>query len=131
MFLIINNIIVFVALAFATYTDINFREVSNYLTFGLMGYGLIANSIYFYLTLGFFAVLKFLLFFVLVYFIFYVFWRLGLFAGGDSKLFIGLFAVIPFSNIFILANSSPLPFIVSLFILSILFIFLLAHLKFC
>lgn len=123
MFFIINNIIVFLALAFASYTDINSREVSNYLTFGLMGYGLIANSIYFYFSLGIFAMLKFLLFFVLIYLIFYILWRIGLFAGGDSKLFIGLFAVIPFSNISILVSTSPLPFILSLFILSILFIF--------
>ncbi len=122
MFFIINNIIVFFALAFASYTDINYREVSNYLTFGLMGYGLIANSIYFYFSLGIFALLKFLGFFILVYLILYLFWRLGIFAGGDSKLFIGLFAVIPFTNISILSNTSLLPFIFSLFILSILFI---------
>jgi preflagellin peptidase FlaK len=123
MFFIINNLIVFLVLAFASYTDINYREVSNYLTFGLMGYGLIANSIYFYLTLGYISVLKFLGFFALVYVIFYLFWRLGIFAGGDSKLFIGLFAVIPFNNISILQNVSPLPFIFSLFLLSVLFIF--------
>jgi len=117
----INFAIVFFALLYATITDIKNREVSNFVSLGLLVYGTIANLIFFFLTKGYLSSLYFLVFDAIVFLICYIFWRFGVFAGGDAKLFSGIAATIPFQIFsFVGPVNSGFPFVLSLFILSVL-----------
>ncbi len=118
---IFNFFIVLVALLYATISDIKLREVPNWLTLGLLAYGTIINSVFFILSSNFINLIYFLIFVAVVFGICYLFWRIGIFAGGDAKLFAGISAVIPFQTLSILGIvDSKIPFVVSLFVLSIL-----------
>lgn len=129
-YLYLNNLIIFIGLIFASYTDLKYREVSNYLSFGLIIYGLIFNTIYFFITKNYIYVLKYWLVFALIYLICYLFWHFGIFAGGDAKLFAGIGAIIPFSNLSLISfGISKIPFVLSLFLLSIVAIFPFGFIK--
>jgi preflagellin peptidase FlaK len=72
----------------------------------------------------------FLIFVALIFLICYLFWKFGIFAGGDAKLYSGIAATIPILNFSLLYNfNSGLPFVLSLFLLSILLMLPLASLK--
>lgn len=129
-FFVINIAIVFIALLYSTITDIRSREVSNFVSLGLLIYGTVVNSIYYYFVKGYLSTIYFLIFVALVFLICYLFWKLGIFAGGDAKLYSGISAVIPVLNISLINQfSSGLPFVLSLFLLSILLMLPLAVLK--
>ncbi len=118
---IFNFFIVLISLLYATISDIKLREVPNWLTLGLLAYGILVNSVFFILSSNFLNLTYFLIFVAVVFGICYLFWRLGIFAGGDAKLFAGISAVIPFQTFFIFGIvDSKIPFVVSLFVLSIL-----------
>jgi len=130
IYFLINCIIVFVCLLYSTITDIKKREVSNYITIGLLVYGTIANAIYFFLIKGYLSTIYFLMFDALVFLICYLLWKLGIFAGGDAKLFSGIAATIPIlSQSIFFMGWSGFPFILSLFILSILAMFPIVSVK--
>lgn len=122
MFLeIFNFFFVLVCLLYATISDIKLREVPNWLTLGLLGYGVVINSVFFILSSNPFGLIYFLIFVAVVFGVCYLFWRLGVFAGGDAKLFAGISAVIPYQTFSVFGIvDSKIPFIVSLFVLSIL-----------
>lgn len=129
-YIFINFAIVFIALIYSTITDIKYREVSNWISLGLLGYGLIANSIYLWLIKGYLSTIYFLIFVALVFCICYLFWKLGVFAAGDAKLYSGISAVIPIQTISFLGSvNSTIPFVLSLFILSILLMLPIAGFK--
>ncbi len=120
-YLVINAAIVFIALFYSTITDIRSREVSNYISLGLLAYGTVANSIYYLITKSYLSTIYFLIFVALTFLICYLFWKLGIFAGGDAKLYSGIAATIPILNISLINNvSSQIPFVLSLFLLSII-----------
>lgn len=120
-----NYLVVFLALIYASYTDFTKREISNYLTFSLMFFGLTYNLVFGIINSNLQNFFYGLLIFVIVFLVCYLFWKLGVFAGGDAKLFSGICAMIPYQDYSIfgsLPNSNYL-FIVSLFLLSLLVIF--------
>jgi len=129
-YIFVNFAIVFIALLYSTITDIKKREVSNWVSLGLLVYGTISNLIYFWIIKGYLSAIYFLLFVILVFCISYLFWKFGVFAAGDAKLFSGINAVIPIQtiSIFGLVNS-VLPFILSLFVLSIILMLPIAGIK--
>lgn len=70
----------------ATYTDIKYQIIPNKLTFtvGIIGFAL---GVYYYLMLGAGGLTFYFLSILLVYILSYILWRIGLWAGGDVKLF--------------------------------------------
>jgi Flp pilus assembly protein protease CpaA len=129
-YIFINFAIVFIALIYSTITDIKYREVSNWVSLGLLIYGTIANAIYFGIVKGYLSTIYFLIFVAIVFCVCYLFWKLGIFAAGDAKLYSGIAAVIPVQLISLIgAINSTMPFILSLFILSILLMLPIAGFK--
>jgi len=129
-YIFINFAIVFIALLYSTITDIKYREVSNWISLGLLAYGTIGNAIYLWFVKGYLSTIYFLIFVAIVFCICYLFWKLGIFAAGDAKLYSGIAAVIPVQAISVFGNvNSTIPFILSLFILSILLMLPIAAFK--
>ncbi len=95
-------ILAFIWIIVAVIQDLRKREVANWWNFSLIGVALAYRAFvslyladYNYLIWGVFG---FLVFVVLAYAFYYA----RLFAGGDAKLLMGLGAVLPFSNSFLL-----------------------------
>lgn len=117
---VIFILVAFVALVFASISDIKTREIPNWLTYSLITigfslrfiYSTVSNSWNFFL----YAVLSFSAFYILASMIYYT----RQWGGGDAKLMLGLaamFATSPLSNIKENIPSLPsLPFILNLFI---------------
>lgn len=98
---------------FASIQDLRKREVANWLNFSLIAFALAYRLFYSILTENYYffayGAMGFAIFFVLAY----VFYYVGVFAGGDAKLLMGFGFLLPYQNYF------------SLFSLSLVFIFLL------
>lgn len=77
--------IVTICCIIATYTDIKHQIIPNKLTFSTIIIGIILVSIYFALINEF--NLLYYISIIIIYVISYIFWRLGVWAGGDVKLF--------------------------------------------
>ncbi|MBS3061199.1 MAG: prepilin peptidase [Candidatus Diapherotrites archaeon] len=94
-------LVTFAGLLIATYTDLKQRIVEDYISYGMIGLGLLIHlweslSLHdwspFYYSLGI-AAATFCGGFIL--------WRLGFWAGGDVKLFTGIAALLPFRPLFL------------------------------
>lgn len=124
MFFYISIIISIIGLLIATYTDLKERIVPNKLNFSLAIIGLI---LYGTQSILIFDITPFLLSVIGLIFGFvfgWILWKLGVFAGGDVKLFMGLGALNPFTpaliNTGLLTNSSIPIFPITLFAYSLI-----------
>lgn len=83
------------ALIYASYTDLKERIVNDWLTYGLIGFGLIANLAYGVISnsmqLFYFSTAATIGTFIAGYGL----WKIGLWAGGDVKLFTAIAAMNP------------------------------------
>src|SRR3989344_4694131 len=94
----INAIIVyaiaFIALAIASYTDLKTREVPDWINYGLIGIGLslslLFSAIYWNFKYFINSVVGLSVFFIIAYIMFYT----GQWGGGDSKILMGLGALL-------------------------------------
>jgi len=75
--------------------DIKYREVPNYLVFLFFGIGLLANLIISFWLWEFSYIFNSLLSFGITFVLTFVLWELGLFAGGDLKIFVALAVLNP------------------------------------
>lgn len=111
----INNLIIysiaFFGLLIASYTDLKTREVPDWLNYGLIGTGLGLNLLF---TIIFWkwsfivsSLVGFLIFFAIAWIMYYT----GQWGGGDSKMLMGLGALIGI-DLF----SGKLPFLVNFFV---------------
>lgn len=124
MFFYAAIIISIIGLIIATYTDLKERIVPNKLNFSLAIIGLILYGIQ---SIIIFDITPFLLSILGLIFGFtfgWVLWKIGVFAGGDVKLFMGLGALNPFTpaliNSNLLTNASVPLFPITLFIYSLI-----------
>ena len=83
---------------FAVFQDLRTREIANWLTFSLVAFVLAYRAIYavvfddvYFFVYGFFGVLIFAAFG-------YLFYYMGVFAGGDAKLLFGLGGILPYTS---------------------------------
>jgi archaeal preflagellin peptidase FlaK len=91
----------FLFLFFASYFDIKKRIIPNYLVFYLFLIGLITKIIQTIVFSNINIILNSLLSVVLAFVISYILWEIGLFAGGDLKLFVAISILNPFNlNLF-------------------------------
>jgi len=123
MIFYITIIISIIGLIIATYTDLKSRIVKNKLNFSLAIIGLIIYSIQSILHLDITPFL-YSLFGLFFGFLFgWALWKLGVFAGGDVKLFMALGALNPFTpallKLGIFTNSSLPIFPITLFLYSL------------
>jgi len=92
--IIIPYAIAFLVLLIASYTDLKTREVPDWVNFGLIGIGfgvnLLFSIIFFKINFIIASVVGFAVFFALAWIMFYT----GQWGGGDSKILMGLGAVI-------------------------------------
>jgi archaeal preflagellin peptidase FlaK len=104
-------IISLISLIYASYTDLKERIVSNKLTYSLIFGGLILQLINAYLNNSIELFLNALICVIGTFIASYALWKLGVWSGGDVKLFTGIAALNPF-NYGILRNliglSNPL-----------------------
>ncbi len=124
MFFYIAIIISLIGLIIATYTDLKERIVTNKLNFGLAIAGLLLYSIQSIIDFTIYPIL-FSIFGLIFGFSFgWILWKLGVFAGGDVKLFMGLGALNPFTpallKIGLLTNLSLPIFPITLFLYSLI-----------
>src|SRR3989344_385783 len=83
---------------FAVFQDLRTREIANWLTFSLVAFVLAYRAIYavvfddvYFFVYGFFGVFIFAAFG-------YLFYYMGVFAGGDAKLLFGLGGILPYTS---------------------------------
>src|SRR3989338_10135754 len=91
--------ITLLVLGFATYTDLKERIVKNWLSFGLIGIGIafhLGLSIFFN---DFNYLMNSLLAVVLAFLVSLLLLKLGVWASGDLKIFMGIAAMNPFNQI--------------------------------
>jgi len=86
---LIAIILAVLACTIATYTDIRYQIIPNWLTFTVGIVGLILG-IYYYLNSDVRLIIPYLFTILLVYILSYLLWHVGLWAGGDVKLFTAL-----------------------------------------
>ena len=122
IFLNFNYILVFFALLYASYTDIKYRIVDNWLSWGLFFIGIVLNIIYGIILHN--SLIYYFLFVLVVFIIVYIMWLLGVFAGGDAKIYLAIASNIPFQtkSIFHIIHPSLIPLVISVFILSLFLI---------
>ncbi len=124
MFFYIAIIISLIGLLIATYTDLKERIVPNKLNFGLAIAGLTIYLIQSIIELSFTPILLSIFGLCFGFFFGWIMWKLGVFAGGDVKLFMGLGALNPFTpaiiNIGLLTNISTPIFPITLFLYSLI-----------
>jgi len=122
LFSYLPYVVVLIALMISAYTDLKTREVSNYLTFGLMVFGIlfwVAKSLY----IGKFIYLPFLVG-LITFIVCYLLWYISVFAGGDAKLIAGIAFCIPIQDYSILfANTNNPYFLPLIFILTVFLVF--------
>lgn len=124
MFFYLAIIISIIGLIIATYTDLKERIVPNKLNFSLAIIGLIIYSIWSITIQDITPLLLSMLGLIFGFTFGWVLWKLGVFAGGDVKLFMGLGALNPFTpaiiNYGLLTNSSMPIFPITLFLYSLI-----------
>ncbi len=112
-------------LFFASFFDIKKRIIPNYLVFYLFLIGLVTKIIQTIAFSNINIILNSLISVVLAFIISYILWEIGLFAGGDLKLFVAISIINPFnlnllnSGAFYGTVSQPI-FFLTLIIVSIL-----------
>lgn len=77
----------FISCIICTYTDIRYLIIPNRITFSMILLGLVMSTAYFVYIQEYIELLFYYLTVILVYIINYFLWRLGVWAGGDVKLF--------------------------------------------
>ncbi len=124
MFFYIAIIASIIGLTIATYTDLKERIVPNKLNFGMTIIGLIIFGTQSIFETSFLPIAFSIIGLCIGFFFGWVLWKIGVFAGGDVKLFMALGALNPFTpallKIFPLTNSSLPLFPISLFIYSLI-----------
>ena len=127
MFVYVAIIVSIIGLLVATYTDLKERIVKNKLNFGLAGAGLLIYAIQSIYTASIFPIFYSFFGLCLGFFFGWILWKIGVFAGGDVKLFMALGALNPFTPALLkyplLVNYSFPIFPITLFVYS-LFAFL-------
>ena len=119
--------ITLIALVLATFTDVKDRLIPNWLTLGMIAAGLLLHS---FIALASLHALSFLLPLAITLATFlasFALWKLGVWAGGDVKLFTGIAALNPFNLAFFphalsydgLFTVTLIPFPLTLFIFSL------------
>ncbi|MAE43296.1 hypothetical protein CMO93_05975 [Candidatus Woesearchaeota archaeon] len=110
----------FLALLIGSYTDLRTREVPDWLNFGLIGTGfginLLFSIIYWKLNFITYSVIGFGIFLVIAYIMFYA----GQWGGGDSKMLMGLGALIGV-NIFAIKFSFLASFLINALLVGALY----------
>jgi archaeal preflagellin peptidase FlaK len=81
---------------YASYSDLKHGIIPNKLTFPLIGIGIIINGFYALQTGNLWIIIGCLIITGVIFFLGYLFWKLGAWAGGDVKLFTALAALLPF-----------------------------------
>ncbi len=124
MFFLTAIIISLIGLLGATYTDLTERIVPNKLNFGLIITGLLIYSIQSIYMQNIFPIIYSIFGLCFGFFFGWTLWKLGVFAGGDVKLFMALGTLNPFTPALIkvgfLTNISYPIMPISLFIYSLL-----------
>jgi len=124
MFFYISIIISIAGLLFATYTDLKERIVPNKLNFGLALLGLILFGIQSIMQNSIHPIVFSIVGLSLGFLFGWILWKIGVFAGGDVKLFMALGALNPLTpalfKVFPFISSSIPLFPVSLFIYSLI-----------
>lgn len=124
MFFYISIIISLIGLVIATYTDLKERIVPNKLNFSLAIIGLLLYSAWSIYEQSFYPIALSILGLCFGFFFGWILWKLGVFAGGDVKLFMGLGALNPFTPALIssglLTNLSVPVFPITLFLYSLI-----------
>jgi len=95
--LLIAIIIAFVALVISTITDIKKREVPDYISYGLTFIALGISVIYSIVYLDYTYISQSIMGFIVGLIIAYAMFYMGQWGGGDSKLIMGLGAVLGFN----------------------------------
>lgn len=95
--LLISTIIAFVALLIASITDIRNREVPDYVSYGLIFAALASAVLHTVITWNYIPLMQSLTGFAIGMLIAYAMFYLGQWGGGDSKLMMGLGAMIGFN----------------------------------
>lgn len=117
-------IISIIGLITATYTDLKARIVPNFLNYGLALVGLLIFGIQSYFENSPLPFLYSLFGLFFGFFFGWILWKIGVFAGGDVKLFMGLGALNPFTPSLLkigLLSSINIPlFPITLFIYSLI-----------
>ncbi|MFA6268794.1 MAG: prepilin peptidase [archaeon] len=123
-YFLISIIVSLVGLIIATYTDLKERIVPNKLNYGLALLGLIIFGTQSYLESTPNPIIYSFFGMCFGFFFGWIMWKLGVFAGGDVKLFMGLGALNPFTpallKMGILTNASLPLFPVTLFLYSLI-----------
>jgi preflagellin peptidase FlaK len=113
-----------IGLLIATYTDLKERIVPNKLNYGLAIIGVLIYLIQSYLEQSPIPLLYSLIGLCYGFFFAWILWKMGVFAGGDVKLFMGLGALNPFTPALIKAglfSTANIPFFpITLFIYSLI-----------
>ncbi len=125
---LIATIIAVLACLYASYSDLRRGIIPNKLTFPLIGLGLLLNAFYAALTGNLLLIISAAIITAVIFALGYLFWKMGVWAGGDVKLFTALAALLavypPIINYNILNFQMPVyatyPFPFSLIINSIL-----------
>jgi archaeal preflagellin peptidase FlaK len=124
MFYYIAIIISLLTLLGATYTDLKERIVTNKLNFGATLIGLILFSIMSIFEQSFFPIFYSIIGLAFGFLFGWILWKIGVFAGGDVKLFMALGALNPFTpallNIGIFSSFSLPIFPITLFLHSLI-----------
>ncbi|MCK4883737.1 MAG: prepilin peptidase [Candidatus Diapherotrites archaeon] len=87
-------------LAIASYTDIKTRFVKNKLTYSMTALGFLIHAIQSILESNPQPILFSITAAITAYITVYLLWRLGVFAGGDAKLIVGIAAMFPTHTLF-------------------------------
>ena len=98
---LICTFIAILACIYASYTDLKRGIIANKLTFPLIVFGIILNSVYAFWTGNLMILVYTLLFTGTIFVLGYLFWKLGAWAGGDVKMFTALAALLPLQPAFI------------------------------
>ncbi|HNV01006.1 MAG TPA: A24 family peptidase C-terminal domain-containing protein [archaeon] len=124
MYFYLTIIISIIGLLIATYTDLKERIVSNKLNFSLAIIGLIIYLIQSYFEQTPLPIIFSLLGLIIGFTFGWILWKIGVFAGGDVKLFMALGALNPFTPAILkigeFTNSNFQIFAITLFIYSLI-----------
>lgn len=99
-FLILFFLICFLGLAIASFTDFKNRTVPNALTFSMIFSGLLLHFIQSLLSQNFLLFLTALAVTFATFAVAFLLWKLGVWAGGDVKVFTAIAALSPFNLAF-------------------------------
>jgi Flp pilus assembly protein protease CpaA len=97
--ILIALIIALIALVVASITDLKTREVPDYISYGLMFTAFAISLIYSIINLEYSYILQSLMGFIIGLIIAYSMFYLGQWGGGDSKLIMGLGAILGYISI--------------------------------